>query len=266
MNAAFAIESIGVVAPGMADWAQARAVLRREAPASDAPASIPAPMRLPAAERRRVGVPVRLALAAAEQIFGARGVEPRDARAVFASSGADGDVCHALCDALAGSDRQISPTRFTNSVHNAPAGYWAIAAGSTAPASSLCAHDASFGAGLLEAIGYLADGDAPVALIAYDAPYPFPLSRARPLGPPMAVALLLAANAGPASLATVQLEGLGDGAAQPLDDAVLEQLHRSVPAARSLPLLAAVARGADARVTLDLTDGQAMTLRVLPCG
>ena len=46
----------------------------------------------------------------------------------------------------------ISPTRFHNSVHNAAAGYWGIATGATAAANALCAYDASFGAGLLEAL------------------------------------------------------------------------------------------------------------------
>jgi hypothetical protein len=266
MTVSFAIEAIGVVGPGMADWSQARAVLCGEVPASDAPPIIPAPSRLPAAERRRVGLPVRLALAAAEQAFAASGIDAGSCRAVFASSGADGDVCHSLCEALASPERMISPTRFTNSVHNAPVGYWSIAVGSTAPASSLCAHDASFGAGLLEAACYLVESEQPVVLVAYDIPYPFPLSRARPLGPAVAAALLLSSVAGPASLAVVDVVGIGDDSGSRLDDPALERLRRSVPAARCLPLLAAVAVGLDARVAIELTEGQVLNLQVRPCG
>jgi hypothetical protein len=266
MIGSFAIESVGILAPGMADWPQARAVLRGAKPASDAPPAIPAPSRLPAAERRRVGLPVKLALAAAEQAFAAATIDPRACRAVFASSGADGEICHSLCEALASPDRLISPTRFTNSVHNAPAGYWSIAARSMVPASSLCAHDASFGAGLLEAACYLAESDSPVVLVAYDVPYPFPLSRARPLGPPTAVALLLARHPGPESIAVIESLAIRPGCGDELADPALERLRRGVPAARCLPLLAAIAGGVEQRIAIDLTDGQALTLQVFPCG
>ena len=43
----------------------------------------------------------------------------------------------------------ISPTQFHNSVHNAAAGYWHIAAGSAAPSLSVGGHDGAFAAGLL---------------------------------------------------------------------------------------------------------------------
>ena len=39
-----------------------------------------------------------------------------------------GDTIHAVCTALTEPDYPVSPTRFSNSVHNAPAGYWSIAA------------------------------------------------------------------------------------------------------------------------------------------
>jgi len=89
------------------------------------------------------------------------------------------------CKTLASDDRSISPTRFHNSVHNAPAGYWGIASGAMTPATVLCAHDASFGAGLLEALTQLAvDGSlgferGGTLLIAYDMPIP---SRCTPSG------------------------------------------------------------------------------------
>ena len=97
-----------------------------------------------------------------------------------AASGADGDNCHALCEQLATDDRQISPTRFHNSVHNAAAGYWSIATQSMAPCQVLCAYDASFGAGLLDALAQVVVDRQPTLLIAYDSEYPEPLhSQAR---------------------------------------------------------------------------------------
>ena len=66
-------------------------------------------------------------------------------------------------------------------MHNVAAGYWAIATGSMEPSTSLCAHDASFAAGLLEALTQAASADKAVALIAYDQPYPQPLHAVRPI-------------------------------------------------------------------------------------
>ena len=40
--------------------------------------------------------------------------------------------------ARASPEREVSPTRFHNSVHNAPAGYWSIATRSHEPSTSLC--------------------------------------------------------------------------------------------------------------------------------
>ena len=120
------------------------------------------------------------------------GVEAATLASVFTSSGGDGLNCHEICQVLASADRQLSPTRFHNSVHNAAAGYWSIATGATAAANALCAHDASFGAGLLEALCQVAVEERCVLLIAYDASYPEPLRSAGRFPTLCGVALLLA--------------------------------------------------------------------------
>jgi hypothetical protein len=94
---------------------------------------------------------------------------------VFASSGGDGQILHELLEALASAERQVSPTRFHNSVHNAPAGYWSIALRSHAPSTSLCCYDWSFAAGLLEAGAQCVTDGVSVLLVSYELPYPEPL-------------------------------------------------------------------------------------------
>ena len=164
---------------------------------------------------------------------------------VFTSSGGDGQNCHEICEVLATPERQLSPTRFHNSVHNAPAGYWGIATGATAAANSLCAYDASFGAGLLEALCQLAVEHTAVLLIAYDASYPEPMRSVRPIPDAFGVALLLAPGASCRSLAGLELT-LTEAPADRMADPALERLRTSIPAARSLPLLAQLARGVPA--------------------
>jgi hypothetical protein len=155
----------------------------------------------------------------------------------------------------------VSPTRFTNSVHNAPAGYWHIAAASRAPSTSLAAFDASFQAGLLEAAVQCQAAQAPVLLVACDVPYPEPLHAVRPVADTFAVALLLApaAAVGSRSLA---IELTAEMAATACGDAGLEDLRLTIPAARALPLLEALAGRSAQTLVLDGQPGQAMRLSV----
>jgi hypothetical protein len=183
---------------------------------------------------------------------------------VFASSGGDGDVCHSLCEALASDDRQISPTRFHNSVHNAPSGYWGIALGATARSTSLCAFDASFGAGLLEAVVQVVQTRRPCLLIAYDAPYPYPLSRVRDIVGAMGLALALAPDATARSLAWLILR-LGEGPCTELEEPGLEAMRRGIPAGRGLPLLRALTLSEPRRLVIDYLDPLRLELELAPC-
>ncbi|HZY19969.1 MAG TPA: beta-ketoacyl synthase chain length factor [Ramlibacter sp.] len=251
---------IGLVGPGLASWPQAQAALRGESPYLPAPCALPALLRLPPAERRRAGASVKVAMAAAEEACAEADVDPQKLATIFTASGGDGANCHALCDALgapASADRLVSPTRFTNSVHNAPAGYWHIAVGSREASTSLCAHDEGFAAGLVAALAQLQGTDAPLLLVASDTPYPQPLQAARPLPDMMGVALLLQRGAQPdrRARATLRLDLLPGAARReetPCRDVGLEALRRSIPCARALPLLEAIARRRAARLVLAL--------------
>lgn len=261
MTLAARIEGIGLVGPGFGDWESAREVLAGRAPHAPAPTAIPSPAALPATERRRAGQCVRLALAVGTAACAAAGRSPRDLAAIFASSTGDGENLHAICEVLASDDRAISPTRFHNSVHNAPAGYWGIATGAMHAADSLAAFDGSFAAGLLEAVGRLAAEPAlPVVLVAYDAPYPEPLFATRPVPDAFAVGLVLSSQGnGP----TIQVAAAGVPP-DTMDAPSLEALRREIPAARSLPLLALLARGEAGRVALEYLDGLALAVEVHP--
>ena len=146
-------------------------------------------------------------------------------------------------------------------MHNAPSGYWGIATGSQKSADSLAAFDASFGAGMMEALSRLAaDPDEPVLLIAYDAPYPEPLNATRPIPDAFAVALALSSPQRSRRGATITLEP-GGTSIDVLDDSQLEDLRRGIPAARSLPLLRLLALEAAGRATLDYLEGLPLTVR-----
>ncbi|MBE7420379.1 MAG: beta-ketoacyl synthase chain length factor [Ideonella sp.] len=237
------IAGVGVLGPGYDDWAQAAPLLRTPHDWQARPTVVPPPNRLPPNERRRAGTIVKAALVVADQACAMAGAAPERVATVFTSSSGDPVTCHALLDALAQPERLVSPTRFTNSVHNAPAGYWHIATQSRAASTSLAAYDASTSAGLLEAAAQCAHHAAPVLLVACDMPYPEPLHALRALPDVFAFALLLVPAGTPAHWRLTLSLTLPPGpASTPCDHAGLDALRAAVPTARALPLLQALAR------------------------
>lgn len=251
------VEGIGLLGPGLPDWNAALPVLRGEAAHAFAATTLAPPARLPPAERRRSGAVMRLAMGVADAAIAHAGADPSALATVFTSSGGEGANCHSLCEALAVPNPLISPTRFTNSVHNAAAGYWHIAVGSQATSTSLCAHDGSFCAGLLEAAAAMHADGRPVLLVAYDLPYPEPLNSKRPIPENFGLALLLSPQRTGTTLAALQVQPLAyeADAATRCADASLEALRTSIPAAAALPLMALLAQQASGSVVLDYLDG-----------
>ncbi|NDP47468.1 MAG: beta-ketoacyl synthase chain length factor [Sulfuriferula multivorans] len=258
------IEGVGLLGPGLRDWPSAQSVLTGNAPYVPSPMTAPPPQGLPPAERRRAGVSVKVALAVAQEAIAMGQLDARQLSTVFASSGADGDNCDAICAVLASEDRHISPTRFHNSVHNAPAGYWGIASGAMAPATVLCVYDGCFSAGLLEALTQVTVEGSSALLIAYDSPYPEPLNANRPLPSAMGIALALTPQKSALSLARIQIS-LTDAAPNALDDNALEALRRAIPAARGLPVLQALAGKQASEVVLDYLEPLRLAVNIEPC-
>jgi hypothetical protein len=258
------IDGIGLLGPGFSNWPASRAVLTGQAPYQYQKTVLAAPATLPPAERRRCGPIVKLSLAVGQEAAAAAGLDVSLVPSVFSASGADGGNCHEICQMLASDDRQISPTRFHNSVHNAAAGYWSIATGAMAPSSVLCAYDASFGAGLLEAMTQAVVDNTGTLLIACDTTYPEPLRAARPIPDEFGVGLVLAPKAGVNSLARISV-ALTGAPADRLADEALEQLRTAIPAARSLPLLRALAAGNAASMVIDYLDSSRLAVEIAPC-
>jgi hypothetical protein len=255
------VRGVGILAPGLPDWATARRVLAGEQAYRHAPAAEPKPQALPPNERRRGARTVRWAIAAAQEALRDSGIAAADAASVFASSSGDGEVLVQILESLVQPAREVSPTRFHNSVHNAASGYWSIASGSRRAAVTLCAYDACFGAALLEAAALVQAGEGAVLLVAYDLPYPPPFLAVRPIREPLALALLLCAETGAPALARWRVALAAEPAtiaAMPIPE--LE----SNPAAHALPLLAAMARNETIEIQVSLANGGALTIETRP--
>jgi len=258
------IDGVGIIGPGFNDWTSARDVLIGRTDYEYQIAVLPSPALLPPAERRRCGPAVKLTLAVGLEAAAAAGVDVKTLPTVFSASSGNGSVIHDICEALASGDRRISPTQFHMSVHNAASGFWSIATGAMAPSSVLCAYDASFGAGLLEAVTQAVVDHTVVMLLAYDTSYPDPLRNVRRISGEFGIALVLRAKPTERSLAKVGV-ALSHDEADQLADPALENLRTNVPAARGLPLLSALAQGKAAALVLDYLESTRLAVRVWPC-
>jgi len=242
------VAACAVAGPGLPDWATAQEVLAGRRPYVATAVAEPNPVLLPPNERRRASGPARWVLAVGHAALQASGLAATDVATVLTSSGSDGHITDQICKALATNPIEVSPTRFHNSVHNAPGGYWSIALASRAPSTSLCAGSGSFGAGLLEAAAQVTVEQRAVLVIAYDLPYPEPLSALWPLRDPFAVAMMLVEpSRGNGPTLSVSVDS---GAGTPHWPTTLPRDLADNPAAAALPLLALLACRAPGTIIL----------------
>jgi hypothetical protein len=254
------LRAVGLAAPGLEGWQNSLPVLRGESSWQIQEQERHKPRLLPANERRRATDTVRLAFHASEDALAQLGIAHTECgmATVFASSGGDYPVMDQLCRALAKPERELSPTVFHNSVHNAPAGYWGIGTGWQRSATALSAYDNTFAAGLLEAAMLLVEDEEAVLLTVYDSRPPFPLDQSRRITLPFACSFVLTrqrdfmAEQLPllASL-SIDVESMVQAESTATITA-LETLRVQNPAARCLPLLEALAKqqAGDWRFTL----------------
>lgn len=266
------VRGIGWWSSGVPDWPSACAAFADDARWPAAVATRPAPALMPANERRRAPDTVLLALTVAEQACAAAGVDPRTLPSVFASTYGDLAISDYMCATLADDPAQLSPTKFHNSVHNAPSGYWSIVTGAMAPTTSLCGYRATFAAGLLEAATQSADTGDAILLAAYDIAGTGPMAEVVASSLPFGCALVLCAGSdGPGSRLRLAARavandtrsdddrGVGDAPA-----GVAELRARNPIAADALPLLLALGRATTTRRALPLSAGLELAIEAQP--
>jgi hypothetical protein len=249
---------VGLLAPGLRGWTEGERVLSGQAAYAPTPVAPPVPQVLPAAERRRSAQSVLWALAVAQEATANAAIEASGLAAVFASCDGDGAIIHQICSALASDDRRLSPIQFHNSVHNAAAGYWSIGTRGDGPSTALCAHDASFVAGLIEAACQAATESRRVLLCAVDLPFPEPLQALRPVRQGFAAALVIDPGAS-GSRARLRLAIEPAQKPDPLPAGM--EAFAGNAAAACLPLLASLA-GTGGTVRLAGASGESVVVTV----
>ena len=237
------IKAVGITAPGINNWTDAKVIFHSPENYSIRPVAKKLETLLPANERRRATRVTQLALSAAQQT--AEQETLCQCLQIFSSSNGDLTTFNQISLALAMDGRPVSPTRFHNSVHNAPAGYWSIATQSQTASTSITAYTDSLASGLLEAAVQLNSSDNPFhrdcLLVCYDEVPPKAFASEQHTSEEFACALILSQKPENA-LARLEIS-LGNGESPSiLSHDILEQLRFSNPQAAILPLLFAMAK------------------------
>jgi hypothetical protein len=123
-------------------------------------------------------------------------------RSVFATDEGTGEVCQQMLETLA-TTRQVSPMLFSNSVVNAPSGYFSIAWRNRLPATVVSLGTESFASGLLCAVTECGADGAPVLFVVYDPPMTTPMNELLPVRDAMATAWIV--SRGPAAVGSPAL-------------------------------------------------------------
>lgn len=256
------LSSLSLVAPGMESWKQALPVLQGIEAYVKQPLPKIAPSILPANERRRTTPLIKLALHVAEQCIGTDLTLASQYATVFASSDGDHNINDKMCTAVNLAEHPVSPTNFHNSVHNAPAGYWAIAAQAQFNSNSLSACEETFTAGFIEAATFTVLEETPVLLVAYDMQAAQPFDSARHLDDSFGVGMCLTAKPISSSVAKLELTLSNSKEVTTCADLTLETLRKGNPAARALPLLQALACEQNTTVVLPNVQSSALSIKV----
>jgi len=218
MTATAYIEGPACWTPQLPDWAAARAAFRADEVPEAVATRVPRPQLLAAGDRRRAPEAVALALEAGRMALESTRRSGDELLAVFASAHGDLGIVDAMCRTLAETPRQVSPTRFLNSIHNAPAGMWSMAVQCMRANTAVAAGSASFATGLLEALMLCTVEQRGVLFVACETAATGPLTATIGRQTPVASALILTPQASPdavASLTWVLDNAAGCGACEP---------------------------------------------------
>lgn len=249
------VNDISVVGPGLVDRETSMAILRGEENWKYEELPKFKPDMLPANERRRTTAVINLALQGIQQLLREHD-DLQSVATVFASSEGDLNIVDKMCIALAQEEKIISPTVFHNSVHNAVAGYWSIAASMKGPSTSLSAGDATFVCGLQEAVSHVEVEGGTVLYSTYDYPAPPMLDTQRHFGYPLAIGLRLGSEPEFKVLGSLTLKGrIQDSKESHCRNSSLESLRTAVPTGCGLPLIEALVRRARMNVVLPYHQG-----------
>jgi hypothetical protein len=252
------VNGVSVVAPGMEIPDELQEILKDNIKWIPIELSKMSPSALPANEARRTTTVIRLALKVIEAIK-----YESNTSVVFASSEGDLDITDKICKALATKEKMVSPTLFHNSVHNAPAGYFSIAANMKTPSVSLSAGDNTFSAGLIEAVSQVLVESSDVLLVSYDNITPADLNDFRHFDYPVGIAMLLSTSKKSSTIGSIDVSVVSEkvGVTQCFNDS-LEALREGNPIGLGLPLIESLVKGVKTEIIIPYLNQNQLLVKV----
>jgi hypothetical protein len=196
------------------------------------------PDMIPARERRRAPLSVKMAVEVMAQACNMADFDPADAAVVFSSAMGDMHITDYLCETLASPPRLVSPTRFHNSVHNATTGYWSIAAQCNTPTNAVSAFGYTAPMALIEAAIQVHEEGRPVLLVMQEMAAPPALQISCPSSQPFTCSFLMTPKGHCShSLASLRIEPAVGKIDWPELPTGLADEFKGNPAAKILPLI-----------------------------
>jgi hypothetical protein len=270
---AMAVDLVGIGAwgPAFNNWAELQSLLVNPAPSDSSgealqwTTQVPKPEIIPANERRRAPLPVRAAVEVSWQALQQSGLPSGEVACVFGSGLGDTEITDYMCRALTTAEKQLSPTKFHNSVHNAAAGYWTISTGCMKSANSIAAYQNTAGLALLEGMIQCQQHNEPVLVTLFDTAAHDAYRQIFACEYSFAAALLLV----PAGTATAPIarlamkdEAAAISSAPSFPHQPLHQLYRENPAAKVLGLLQQLAAKHTGDCLFELSPRRTLNLAV----
>ncbi|GHA14558.1 hypothetical protein GCM10008090_25450 [Arenicella chitinivorans] len=257
----FSVLGIGAWGLTARSWPELQELMAGK-PIEDDGSKGPKPALIPANERRRAPLPVRLAVETSAQACAAAKLDPAEVGCVFVSGLGDTALTDYMCTVLASDNKALSPTKFHNSVHNAAAGYWTISTGCTEAANSVAGFDESVSLTLVEALIQAEEEQRPLLMTFYDAPVSAVLQPLLKNPYPFSVSLVIAPESlSPAGSPVWSASVMTEAATWPSANwpGELQDCYQSNPVARVLCILDMLTGGLDS-VTMPLSSATAVTV------
>jgi hypothetical protein len=238
------VHGLGLWTPGYADvdsWFDGK---------SDESVTRPEAALLAGPHKRRASLLTRMAVEALGQAAAQAEADPATAASVWATVHGEIKIAVDLLGMMNEGEGKLSPTKFHNSVYNTASGYFTMACGNRAPATTLSGGSEIVAMALLEAAGMLAEGAGEVMLVLADEPYPEPFEYASPVAP---LALALCLRSSPVgAVAEVGLP-IRDGVPAYAPPVEFEPAY----IAGALPLLDCIRAARTARVAIEIHEDKA---------
>lgn len=259
----FSIASIGAWGSNFENWGQLKQLLNGEQGEAHGLKG-PKPEIIPANERRRAPLPVRLAVETSWQATQGSTYDAKDLSCVFVSGLGDTQLTDYMCKVLAGENKALSPTKFHNSVHNAAAGYWTISTGCMQAANSVAGFDESVSLTLLEALIQADAQQRPMLLTFYDAPSSEVLKKLLKNEQSFSVSLVMVPSSLSDKAANFSMSVEQEPSAWPKASwsNELNECYQSNPVARVLSLLSLLTSDElDGSVSMPLSEGTSLIIK-----